>query len=41
MPAAGTDEKRSTHTYINEKKKIREESKQEKDVLKITRHKNA
>lgn len=41
MPAAGIDKKRSTHTYINEKKKNREESKQEKDVLKITRHKNA
>lgn len=35
------DEKRSTLINISMRKKIREESKQEKDVLKITRHKNA
>jgi len=37
MPAAGTEEERST--LISMRKKIREVSKE--DVLKITRHKNA
>lgn len=41
MPATGIEEKRSTLINISTKKKNREESKQEKDVLKINRHKNA
>lgn len=37
MPAAGTEEKRNILINISKRKKIREE----KDVLKITLHRNA
>lgn len=39
MPAAGTEEKKSTLINISLRRKKR--SRQEKDVLKTTRHKNA
>lgn len=41
MPDAGIDEKRSTVINISMRKKNGEESKKEKDVLKITRHNNS